>query len=128
MGYCMNTRESNFRIKKENFDKALLAIKTLDPSQGSGYSRSHSHFAWVEESEYKSAETLSQALDSWRWSAGISDSGDIDSIDFCGEKLGDDEILFQAIAPFVEAGSYIEMQGEDGEIWRWVFNAGRLNF
>jgi hypothetical protein len=122
MGYCMNTRESNFRIKKENFDKALLAIKTLDPSQGSGYTAGRSHFSWVEESEYKAAESLFQALASWRWLAGISDSGNIDSIEFYGEKLGDDELLFQAIAPFVEAGSFIEMQGEEGKIWRWVFN------
>ena len=27
-----------------------------------------------------------------------------------------------AIAPYVEAGSYIEMYGEDGDKWRYVFD------
>lgn len=38
------------------------------------------------------------------------------------EKLGDEFKFFQAIAPYVEVGSYIELQGEDGCRWRWVFD------
>jgi hypothetical protein len=44
---------------------------------------------------------------------------------FTGQKLGDDNILFAALAPYVEADSYITMVGEseDGdEFWRWVFD------
>ena len=41
---------------------------------------------------------------------------------FDGEKLGDDAILFEAIAPYVKKGSFIEMNGEDGCIWQWQFN------
>ena len=29
--------------------------------------------------------------------------------------------MFNCIATFVEDGSYIEMVGEDGDLWRWVF-------
>ena len=52
----------------------------------------------------------------------ISENGNIFELNFAGEKLGDDEILFQAIAPFVKKDSYIEMQGECGLIWRWSFD------
>jgi len=43
-------------------------------------------------------------------------------IKFEGENNGSDKEIFEVIAPYVEEGSYIEMCGEEGEIWRWVFD------
>lgn len=51
--------------------------------------------------------------------------GNIVDISFYGEKLGDDLKVFQKIAPYVRAGSFLEMEGEDNEIWRWVFQNGK---
>ena len=59
---------------------------------------------------------------SWRWEVEEDEDHNIISINFCGEKSGDDLILFDAIAPFVEPGSMIEMLGEDGAKWRWIFD------
>ena len=50
---------------------------------------------------------------------------EMNSIYFEGEKYGDDDLIFNAIAPYVEDGSYIQMNGEDGAIWRWVFENGK---
>lgn len=47
---------------------------------------------------------------------------DIIDIDFMSECLGSNKELFDVIAPYVEKDSYIEMSGEEGEIWRWVFD------
>jgi hypothetical protein len=43
-------------------------------------------------------------------------------ISFMGEGYSDDIELFNILAPFVEAGSFIEMNGEEGETWRWLFD------
>ncbi len=69
MGYCMSQMEADFRIKRENFDKCLAAIKALDPDKdhGQGYGGSGRSFAWITTSEYKNAETLKEALNAWRW-------------------------------------------------------------
>lgn len=122
MGYCIDQREAQFNILPSNFAPALAAIKALAGqetiSDGSGR-----HFPWVETKDFLKAETLSQAMDAWRWNLRINEeTGEVEDLWFEGEKLGDDEILFNAIAPFVEKGSYIEMGGEDGEVWRWVFD------
>ena len=54
-----------------------------------------------------------------------NDSGDnICGIDYNGEKLGIEEEMFRLLAPYVKSGSYIEMVGEDGGLWRWVFENG----
>lgn len=130
MGYCMDLRDYDFVIKKENFGKALLAIKALanktDEMSGGVFSRTGRDkcFAWVNTLEFLDAETLAEALKAWRWDVECDKEGNIDGIMFMGEKSGDDLVLFSAIAPFVEENSFIEMEGEDGCIWRWVFSNG----
>ena len=61
-------------------------------------------------------------LREWRWAPELNDDGDIIALYFEGEKLGDDVLLWQAIAPAVADGSFLEMVGEDGCIWRWWFD------
>jgi hypothetical protein len=56
-------------------------------------------------------------------SATQDDKEYVIGIMFEGEKSDStEEEMFNVIAPFVKAGSYIEMQGEDGARWRWVFD------
>ena len=121
MGYCMTQRDSNFAIKAEDKEKALEAIKELAGKEtihdGSG-----KHFSWVETERFVNASTLKEAMDEWRWEIGEDEEGNVLDIYFSGEKLGNDEILFNAIAPYVKEGSYIEMSGEDGSLWRWSFD------
>jgi hypothetical protein len=100
MGYCMKKRAAKFSIRKENFQGAHEAVNVLNPP----------------------SKTLFHALEDWGWDADVDANGDIIDICFLGEKLGDEIKLFKALAPFVEADSYIEMQGEDGDLWRWVFD------
>jgi hypothetical protein len=119
MGYYMTLESSKFRIDIKNHRKALKAIKALSGGEGCGH-----HFSWVDTTDFKKAKTLAEALEAWRWDAEMDEDYNIIGIDFGGEKLGDDEILFRAIAPFVESGSYLELQGEDGCLWRWRFDNG----
>jgi len=132
MGYYINQREAMFRIKKENFDAALKAVVELADekhrSRMNGGSwkcgkRTSWNYAWVNMEELKNAKTLEDAMNCWGWEVYTEDE-DIVDICFVSEKLGQEEVLFDAIAPFVEDGSYIEMGGEDGGIWRWQFNKG----
>jgi hypothetical protein len=114
MGYCINQRYNKFFLVKEHFNDALLAIKSLAEKENKNYFCIDHNFA--------SIDNLSDMLSEWRWEANIDDNGNINDLFFFGEKYGDDLIMFSAIAPWVKPGSYIEMSGEDGSIWRWVFD------
>lgn len=115
MGYCMDQSDANFCIPRNKAKDALKAIKALADK--------NDRFSWVSASEFKHAKSLVEAMDAWRWNLSAEDEGeDYTSIQFEGEKLGDDLVLFKAIAPFVNEGSFIEMHGEDGSIWRWTFD------
>lgn len=41
-------------------------------------------------------------------------------------KVGAEEHFMRAIAPFVAEGSEMTWTGEDGEMWRWLFNNGEM--
>jgi hypothetical protein len=103
MGYKMDQDDTEFFISKDKFNKVIDAIHNLKLKNKS--------FQWVSDSFYK-IKNIKEIFDS---------SGSINNITFIGEKLGDDDVLFDAIAPYVRAGSYITMRGEDGAIWRWSF-------
>lgn len=129
MGYCMDQRDNKFFIKADKKADALAAIKKLAETvqenggggvleRGGGWKR---HYSWVNTKDFVEAETLADALNEWRWEIEENNDGDVNGIQFVGEKLGDDNFLFDAIAPFVQKGSFIEMQGEDGTMWRWSF-------
>ncbi len=119
MGYCMDQRDSRFRVRKENLPHVLGALKALAmraPAQSWG------HFSWVDTATIQRASSVQEHLKEWRWQPKFDESGDLASLSFNGEKLGSDKDLFDAMAPFVERGSFIQMQGEDGEMWRWYFD------
>lgn len=114
MSYGMKQRGSNFFIAAENKPAALEAIKEL----------SGRHFDWVK--TFIDARTLEIALQAWRWGTETDDENNIMEITFEGQNSGDEKILFTAIAPFVREGSYIEMVGEEGDLWRWTFKGGQM--
>lgn len=121
MGYCMEQTESSFFIANENKAHALRAIKNLagrETIKNSG----GPHFSWVSTDGFMKARSLEAAMAEWRWDIYEDENGNVNEIQFSGEKSGDDEILFKAIAMYVKPGSYIEMRGEDGCMWRWVFD------
>jgi hypothetical protein len=130
MGYYMEQRNHSFFIDKEDKKKALQAIKDLMlkanklGSKESWGGVETYWFAWVDTSTVKKAQTLEEALLAWRYDTQVDGDGNINYIWFCGEKLGDDMYILEAIAPYVADGSFIEMQGEDGSLWRWLFEKG----
>ena len=129
MGYYMTQVGSNFTIKKENIQKAwgslveLFKIEEKSILDSSGY-----HYSWIDTQSVLSAKTFEDAMDESRWSITIDPlSGDVYEIYFNGEKYGGDEtIILSSIAPYVENDSYIIMQGEEGERWKWKFVNGAI--
>jgi len=80
------------------------------------------NYAWVRNDFITQSETLEEVMKEWAWELILDDNDNVDDIDFIGEKIGDDLILFETIAPYIEKDSYIEMYGEDGCRWRWIFD------
>ena len=136
MGYVIFVLETNFRVAKENTDAVLAAAKELCTHQPilplSGGRRTATpvthDFAFVSGDVVLNAWNVYDALREWRWLPIIDDDGNIEDLEFLGEKRGDEQTLFDAIAQFVEAGSYIVVAGEAGKVWRWRFDGERGHY
>lgn len=114
-----------FRILAEKKQAALQAIKDLK-GKGTIEDDNGRHFSWVEDSEFVNAQCLEEALEAWGWYPDTDKEGNIVDLSFENEKFGDEKILFDTIAPFVEDGSYLQVSSwEERESWRWVFNDGK---
>jgi len=114
MGYNMHMANSEFFIVKENIPNVVKAIKDL-LSKGR-------EFGWVDSKNIKSTNDVSKIFMEWCYEVEFDAEMNINRIWFIGEKLGDEIEMFKVIAPWVKAGSFIEMVGEDGSRWRWMFD------
>ena len=116
MGYCISLADYDFILAAEQKDAALAAMKALPDG----------HYSWVDIDEIRNCKTLEGALREWCYEPEVDDGGNIVGFEFSGEKIGDEDRMFRAIAPFVKDGSFIEMHGEDGARWRWKFVNGQM--
>ncbi len=122
MGFCIWLLECDVRIPLASHDRLLEAIKELhlSRSQRSGEISIVDH-KWVGSQQVLDAESLGPALSAWRWEPSFDAAGNVANLRFRGQKAGDDHLLFDAMAPFVEDDCSLVIEDEDGAIRRWVF-------
>ena len=117
MGYRIQQTGPKFRIRARNIPKALRAAKAVV--------RQH----LLPLRSRTAAGKLVELFWQWHWSMQLDRrTGDIVSIRFEGEKLLEEDELFNAIGPYVESGSFVAVIGGDLEAWRWYFDGeGAVN-
>lgn len=143
MGYYVNILESNFTIKKYNYEDAYNAVCELnrcdDLKRGGRYggsptvkpadSKSVSNnpdkwYSWMDWNYDETCNNLAEVLEMLGFEVDETEYGiEILSYD---NKSGQEDIFLNALAPYVVPDSYIRWQGEDGELWSDVFQDGKM--
>jgi ABC-type bacteriocin/lantibiotic exporter with double-glycine peptidase domain len=116
MGYCIELKESTLVIRKEFVDDIIKSIKEFAKTQYS--------LTWVYINDILNAENIEDIFSEIGYELEKNENGDYEIDYFSGEKLGDDLKILNSFAKFIEDGQYIEMIGECGCRWRWVFDNG----
>jgi hypothetical protein len=120
MGYCVSM-DVDIHIPFDQSAACLEAINALFQEK-----RQHG-YSWVNYPISGKFQSLDDAFKAWRYSTSIAKDGGTYVEYFTGEKWGDDQVLYEAIAPFVaDAGCDIRIRGEDGEQWGYDFREGKL--
>lgn len=118
MSYGVTCTDLSFSIQKENIFKVLEALDS-------------SPYCYLSEEELESirggnAEKQQDILWKAFWDNGYSpefdSDGNVDDLSHQAEYWYDDNKFFEVFAPYVDKGSYIEMSGEDGQLWRMLFD------
>ena len=128
MGYNIDINHVEFRIESQHFadlmDHLIKWHTEMVKQAGNGVLRwmDHDHCLVL----LNDGDLLAY-LEAWTFKPLIEiTTGDICNLQYLGEKLGDEERLWEQISPWVADGSYITCTGEDGEMWRWVWREGRF--
>lgn len=120
-------------MRAENKAPALQALidmwkpEVMDANGARGGSygggQTQRSYSWMHGTSLAAGEcnSFEEGMDDWRYPVTTDDEGNVTGISFDGEKIGDEDHLFRAIAPFVTPGSWLEFQGEDGSRWRVTF-------
>lgn len=108
MSYTMEQRNTEFFMDQANLEAARKALR-----------QAMEGFKWFNP---KKAHSLDDAVAQCDWALEFDDNDNVIGIEMLTEYQGEEKRIFDAIAPYVKAGSYIQMSGEDGSIWRWVFD------
>jgi len=143
MGYFVNITNQNFFVPKENFDaayKAMCALNDRDDLKsggswgGNGITSDSPRpegmtyhpakwFSWMPANYPAVCKDFLSILKELGFEYDLDDSGNLGLVHY-DNKTGAEGHFFEAIAPFVQAGSFTEWRGEDGGEYRWLFTNG----
>ncbi|EQB4340930.1 hypothetical protein ACYJ2U_001649 [Clostridium botulinum] len=126
MSCCVYHEEGNIKIRKENMK--LILTKLSDFFNNGG------ELKWVDgfdikdmisiEDDEDTPLTLEEIWNDLKYELEEDDNY-YTIIDFIGEKLGDDDVLFKLIAPYCEDG-YLQFHTDNGEHFRFVIKDGKF--
>lgn len=116
MSVYIDNCQGNFNIKKENIPGAFEAAKKLVQS---GEYAVHWDDKW--HTSLENSKDFIEFLETTSWEVDESD-GNITAVRAGENYDSDDFILFKAIAPFVEANSYIDIETSDFQKFEWFFD------
>jgi len=86
-------------------------------------------YSWVKNPNPEGFTSLEDALSAWRYESDRNRNGHLEITYFTGEKLGDDEQLLYAIAPYLNEDVIFTFRGEDGALWRYIIGEdGHLQY
>jgi hypothetical protein len=91
--------------------------------------RAAGRLAFVDRSYVLRFDTLPDILAACRWELSLDAEGSGTELRFLGQKLGSDEEILRAFAPFVEPGGYVTFLVDEQfitPVWRWLFVDGGL--
>lgn len=108
----LNLGETKILIKKENITKAIESFRKK--------------FADYEDVKTGDVNTIEDVFWEFGYNIITDDDGNITELDTVSSDLPDGQKdFFEAIAPYVEDGSYIHLKREDTH-WKFVFNKGEV--
>lgn len=144
MGYYIQTPQTSFSIRTSDLPRFFDLVSNLmsdenvdENGHGGSYAnggKTQSWYSWVSTENVRKAVTdrdIGRVFEEWGYELDfISEENGITHyrLDIRGgdAKMGDEETFFAAIASVVVHGCFIDVRGEDGAEWRWLWENGKF--
>lgn len=144
MGYYIQTPWTHFAIRTADHSRFFDLVSNLmsdenveENGHGGSYAnggKTQSWYSWVSTDAVRRAvldRDIVAVFQEWGYELDFISEGDgvtTYRLDIRGgdAKIGDEETFFAAIAPVVVDGSFLDVVGEDGAEWRWMWENGKF--
>lgn len=126
MGYYVDLVEADFTIPETA--EVLQALREMPKKYKAlqrGGDGTNSWFSWMSDEEIESAESARFIFESLSFDCQDYGNGTFGLTSY-NSKMGQEDLFLAVVAPFVENGSYTQWRGEDGELWRYTVERGKL--
>lgn len=131
MGYEVNMRDSNFSIPET--DEVLRVLKEANwkyenYKHGGSFSsegKTAKWFSWMPEDYDTLVFSVAEVFELLGFE--VDRSFTHCTLLAYNNKIGQEDLFLALVAPFMQEGSWIEWQGEDGAAWRHEVIDGRLH-
>jgi hypothetical protein len=139
MGYYVDLTDYNLRLKPELdpqyvlqqlqatmfSDDVLLRRASGGASPQRGEVADYKWYSWTNTRKCRAATTLEEVLQEFFDDVCIASDGTWELSH--SNKSGDEDVLLEYLAPYLQPGSYADWRGEDGSAWRWAFDGARMH-
>jgi len=144
MGYYISTPSTHFAIRTDNLPRFFDLVSNLmsdenveENGHGGSYSnggKTTSWYSWVNTDRVRDAVAARDIVRIFEeWGYELIELNELNGITYYrldirngDAKIGDEETFFAAIAPVVVDGSFLDVRGEDGAEWRWMWENGKF--
>lgn len=144
MGYYIQTPHTSFSIRTADLPRFFDLVSNLmsdenveENGHGGSYAnggKTQSWYSWVDtQGTRKAVEDRDIVAVFEHWGYELDFISEVDGVtnyrlDIRGgdAKIGDEETFFSAIAPVIVDGSFLDVRGEDGAEWRWMWENGKF--
>ena len=129
MGYYVTTEDINIIVPKDLLEPAYKAVLAMNEDDNLKRGGSHGSerkfwFSWMPE-DLSTLTDLKEVLENLGFETYYTDAGNL-ALGHYDNKTGQEDLFLDAIAPFVQEGSYAIWKGEDNSFYKWEFNDGKM--
>ena len=126
MGYYIDLVDAEWEITES--PESLATIREMPVKyhhiKRGGSSSGEKWFSWMNDTEIETAETVEKVFNQLGFETDTVDGGF--KLTAYNSKTGQEDLFLAVMAPFTKDGSYIEWRGEDGTLWKYEVNNGRM--
>ena len=129
MGYYVTTEDINIIVPKDLLEPAYKAVLAMNEDDNLKRGGSHGAerkfwFSWMPE-DLSTLTDLKAVMENLGFDTNYNEAGDL-VLGHYDSKTGQEDLFLDAIAPFVQEGSYAIWKGEDNHFYKWEFNDGKM--
>lgn len=139
MGYYVEVIESCAYVPADKVEAACRGMEPMmspeqivQDGQGGSWSGGKQEkycYSWVDDDKCRkllAENDLAGFIEAWGFTPWTDEQGNI-YLGGYDSKTGQEELMLQNLAPFMEPGTHMVWRGEEGELWASVFTDGKMH-